>query len=159
VNAAAAPAREVERYAQGKGPALKVEGLNQRERDAISPAERAAGLVVIITDGATPARRWRVFRFGRIETTTDSGGTWRNEMPQLDLTFTAAASPAPGVCWVVGTKGGVWHLEAQSWQPRRVPTDEDLVGVTAVNAREAVVVTRAGQRFATSDGGKSWARQ
>jgi photosystem II stability/assembly factor-like uncharacterized protein len=116
-------------------------------------------MVAIVTDAKNASRRWRVFKFGRIETTTDGGGSWRDAMPPVGITFSAAATPGPGVCWVVGTKGGVWHLEAQSWQARAVPTDEDLVAVAAGSAREAVVTTRSGQRFATTDGGKSWTRQ
>jgi photosystem II stability/assembly factor-like uncharacterized protein len=138
--------------------ALK-DDAGKQERDGISPADRAAGMLALVSDAKNSARRWRVFKFGRIETTTDGGGTWRDAMPPVGITFSAAASPAPGVCWVVGTKGGVWHLEAQSWHARAVPTDEDLVGVTAASAQQAVVATRSGQRFATSDGGKSWTRQ
>jgi hypothetical protein len=148
-------------YVDKQAKAAKADVGN--ERDGISAGERAAGLMAIVSDPAGPARRWRVFKVGRIEVTRDGGGTWSSELALPNVAFAAAASPAPGVCWVVGTNGGVWHLDlgtgVQRWQQQRLPISEDLVGVTATSTRDATVVARSGQRFVTSDGGKSWTRQ
>jgi hypothetical protein len=183
--APAAPAAESAAVAGAARKALTLKSADKAdkksadtERDALTPAERANGMLAIVTDPATPTRRWRVFKFGNIEVSRDGGGTWANELLQPDVTFMAVASPAPGECWVVGTKGGVWHLAlgtrladnarrgayaaldaVQGWQARQVPTAEDLVSVTASNGLSAVVTTRSGVQFATADGGQSWTRK
>jgi hypothetical protein len=159
--------------------------LKVASEDAKLEAQRQ-GLLGTIADPALPARQWRVFKFGQIEVTRDNGGSWINEVLQTDTAYLAIASPAPGVGWIVGSKGTVWHLGLGSatgaadglsagaeergrneqkpsgtgaWQARSVPTQEDLVSVTATSARDAMVVTRSGLRFVTRDGGKSWTRQ
>jgi hypothetical protein len=169
--AAAARGRGEQDYAAAKGALFK-------SADAKLEAERQ-GLLGKVADPFQPARQWRIFRFGHIEVTRDNGGSWSSEVMQSDTAYLAMSSPQPGVGWIVGSKGTVWRLgigpetrtavgdeenERRSsvtgaWQARSVPTQEDLVSVTATSAQEAVVVTRSGQRFATSDGGRSWTRR
>src|SRR5581483_5725452 len=166
---------------------------NERERDVLTPtpAERAQGMMAIVSDPTNPARRWRVFRAGQIESSENAGESWTDvsitgtatgtgvatttavapatpatalsagaaESFTVATPFSDSASPAPGVCWVVGAKGIVWHkAPAQPWQLQHVPSSDNLTAVTATTARDAIVTTASGQRFRTTDAGKTWSR-
>ncbi len=165
-------------------------GRNLRDLLTPTPAERTQGLMAIVSDPTNPARRWRVFRVGRIETSENAGESWTGApitgtgagsgsgagfgtttaaAPVAGAAFSAnittplpffdIASPAPGVCWVVGAHGIVWHkAPAKAWQLQHVPSGEDLTAVTATNALDAIVTTASGQRLRTTDAGQTWSR-
>jgi hypothetical protein len=141
----------------GGAPALK---RAKSEQDALSPAERAAGLLAVVADPTNAARRWRVFRVGRIESSDNAGETWTGAPLIYDARFVATSSPAPGVCWVVGTGGIVWRKEpAKAWELQHVPSGDHLTAVVATSARDATVTTASGERLHTADAGKTWTRQ
>jgi photosystem II stability/assembly factor-like uncharacterized protein len=76
------------------------------------------------------------------------------------MRLVAGASPAPAVCWLVGTMGTVLlSTDGTSWQ--RVPLSDptaSLVGVRATDAKSATVTASDGRTFTTTDGGATWQR-
>ncbi|MGH7948924.1 MAG: zf-HC2 domain-containing protein [Candidatus Binataceae bacterium] len=71
----------------------------------------------------------------------------------------AASAPSSRVCWVVGRGSTVLRTtDGEKWQRIKPPIDADFVGVDARSAERATVRSADGRQFATSDGGRSWAR-
>jgi hypothetical protein len=109
----------------------------------------------------TPAIRWRVVSAvpRRVERSVDGGGRWETLSMPTDTVFTAGASPAPAVCWIVGQAGTV-VLTTDGTQFTRLPFPErvDLVSISATDDRHATVMSADGRTFTTEDQGKSWTR-
>jgi hypothetical protein len=148
---------------RAEGPGVTV--LGQRAaRDEV--AEGAAGVpsapALTVKQGARrPARveqgDWRVGRLGLIQKAR-SDGEWMTipsgvRADLFDITF-----PTPLVGWAVGAAGTVLRTTdgGKTWMPTKGPGEEDLVRVSASDARSARVVTRTGRAYATSNGGASW---
>jgi photosystem II stability/assembly factor-like uncharacterized protein len=105
--------------------------------------------------------RWRVLDGRTIQQSTDNGTTWAMQYAAADqVTLTAGAAPTPTTAWLVG-KGGVVFVTAdgRTWGRVTFPETVDLVSVTALNARNAVVTTADKRTFATADGGANWQRR
>ena len=72
----------------------------------------------------------------------------------------AGAAPDARVCWMVGAGGVVLRTtDGATWTRVAFPAADDLVAVQASDASRATVTTAAGLRFATGDGGATWAPQ
>jgi hypothetical protein len=73
--------------------------------------------------------------------------------------FLAGAAVSDSIAWAVGEHGTVWRtVDGRAWSPVPSPTTDNLVAVTVESADAAAVVTRAGVRFETRDGGRTWRR-
>jgi photosystem II stability/assembly factor-like uncharacterized protein len=88
------------------------------------------------------------------------GEAWTSAPSDVAGPLTAASSPSPNVCWVVG-RGGVVRVSTnrQAWQAIRFLDMTDLSGVQASDARTATVTTADGRSFRTADGGTTWMPQ
>jgi len=147
----------------GESPARADERQNaastrqQRVRGAVggtAALRTSSALVIIAADGAA---RWQ-----------RSGGALEFA-PRGDVPFTAATLPvaadaiaagsAPGgtVCWFVG-RGGLVLVSTDGVRFERgsAPAPVDLVGITAIDARGAIVTAAGGRRFKTADRGATW---
>jgi hypothetical protein len=88
-----------------------------------------------------------------------AAGTAPEVVASLATTLAAGAAQSDDIAWGVGRQGAVWRtVDGRTWQRVPGPTSDDLVAVTVGdNADTTTVVTAAGRRFTTRDGGKSWA--
>ena len=69
----------------------------------------------------------------------------------------AGSAPSATVCWIVGRSGTIIRTtDGEHWELIAAPGADNLTGVSASSARDAIVTTAGGQSFATSDGGASW---
>jgi photosystem II stability/assembly factor-like uncharacterized protein len=73
-------------------------------------------------------------------------------------TFLGAAVPADGIVWAAGSNGKVIRSDDHGahWQVQPVPVAENLQGIAAWDASQAVAVGGDGVVIRTVDGGKSW---
>jgi hypothetical protein len=117
--------------------------------------ERAAALIEIVSPD--PARRWRIVLAERVERTTSAGSRWDAAEMNAPATFTAGASPAPTVCWLVGRAGAVrLTTDGIRFDAIVFPESVDLVSVSATSATSAIVTTADGRAFRTDDRGVTW---
>jgi photosystem II stability/assembly factor-like uncharacterized protein len=72
--------------------------------------------------------------------------------------FLGAAMPSDKVIWAAGSNGKVIRSEddGASWAAQTVPSIENLQGLAAWNAEQAVAVGGAGVVLRTTDAGKTW---
>ena len=100
---------------------------------------------------------WRFGVGGRLSRSVDAGATWQPLVSGVTADLLAGSAPSPAVCWVVGSAGTVLlTTDGQQWQRRPSPDSADLVDVAATDDRSALVITRDGRRFETSDAGRTW---
>jgi hypothetical protein len=132
---------------------------NQEGGPAFAKAAKpAAEHAVVIIARTNPDVAWRL-RNASIERSDDAGQTWRAQ-PSGDATgLLAGSAPSPEVCWLAGRSGLVLRTtDGEDWERLASPTASDLTQVIASNAMNATVQTAGGERFFTSDGGRSWSK-
>jgi len=128
---------------------------------AIGPSfarQEAAELRGLTIQGAQPrfTPKWRVGAGGSIQRADEAGGWVR--VPSgvsddlFDITFAGAAG------WAVGQEGTVLRSTdgGNTWSRVSPPTSEDLIRVSAQSDQQARVISRSGQSFTTTDGGRTW---
>jgi photosystem II stability/assembly factor-like uncharacterized protein len=131
--------------AQSASNAVAADRLSERVSDIVSP---------------TSDTRWRIVGPARVERSADGGATWTPTDLPAGARVSAGASPAAGVCWLVGDNGLVLRTtDGVTWTPIAFPQRLALVGVRATGAEAAVVTSDAGASFETSDGGRTWVRR
>jgi anti-sigma factor RsiW len=130
------------------------EGAAAFAKAANPTAERA----VVIVARTNLDVAWRL-RNAAIERSDDAGKTWRAQ-PSGDATGLLAGSAASAeVCWLAGRSGLVLRTtDGEHWERLGSPTGSDLTQVIASSATNATVQTAGGERFSTSDGGRSWSK-
>jgi hypothetical protein len=120
--------------------------------------KEAPALGGVTIRGAQPkfVPKWRVGTRGTIQR-ADPSGDWLRvpsgvSVDLFDITFAGNAG------WVVGHEGTVLRSTdgGTTWNKVTAPSSEDLIRVSAQSDQEAQVITRSGQSFATSDGGRTW---
>ena len=123
-------------------------------------AQAAQAAAEATTLANTIPARWRILATGVVERSTNGGATWHAVTVDTRVAVTGGVSPSDLVCWLIG-RGGTILLSTDGLTLRRVPFPEtaDLVSVTALNDRQATVMTADGRTFVTFDGGASWTRQ
>lgn len=113
------------------------------------------GVIILAPDPYS----WRVWPGGKIEFSFDSSRTWESQKSGVTRDLTAGSAPSGKVCWVVGKDGTVLLTTSQGkhWKKLASPTKEDLVGVNAVDGKQASIWTASHkQSFETNDGGATW---
>jgi hypothetical protein len=112
------------------------------------------GVVVISTDVAV---RWRIVGDRSIQFSTNGGTAWETVLTTATGRLTAGASPAPPVCWLVGSDGQVLlTVDGRRFARKPFPEAIDLTGVLAKDALNATVTASDGRSFTTSNGGATW---
>jgi hypothetical protein len=150
--AKAEPETGGERETLGRGQAL-----SEKSR-AFGVAAPMAGLARSMKAAATgPAADWRVGPRGLIQH-RDSDGKWVTRASGVNADLFDITFPTPSAGWAVGEAGTVLRTTdgGNTWREITVPTQQDLVRVTATGELSARVVTREGAALATTDGGQSW---
>jgi len=140
-------------------PPAPAELLERRSRAASPAAPQVRGLTLTTDAGL----QWRVRvapDAASADFSQDRGRSWEPvSMPAGVLRDVDAGIAAGGrVCWLVGRRGLVLlSTDGSSFRRVPFPVATDLRAVEAADARAAVVVAVDGRRFATADGGASWA--
>jgi hypothetical protein len=101
---------------------------------------------------------WRVLGGRTVQQSVDAGRTWTTQYIADGKTLLlAGAAPSSTVCWLVGRLGAVFvTADGRTWQRAALPATVDLIGVTATDARAAVVTAADKRTYSTADGGHSW---
>ena len=150
------PAPAVASAAPIVAPATILGGRGQGNvmMDGISAMDARAG-VPVFAPGASV--QWRVMVGGRVERSINSGATWMPVVFKPPVFVNAAAAPSASVCWLVGQGGFVLlTTDTNRFTSVSFPEPVDLVGVRAVDGRQATVVAADGREFVTNDAGGTW---
>jgi photosystem II stability/assembly factor-like uncharacterized protein len=100
---------------------------------------------------------WRVSGT-RIERSADGGATWRREDAPDIAPPVVGSAPSPEVCWIAGADGTILRRGTDGrWARVTRPAAASIVRIEARSALAASLVTADGRRYATTDGGDSWA--
>jgi putative zinc finger protein len=104
--------------------------------------------------------RWRIDG-PTVSRTSNGGTTWSEQFTGNATPLIGGSSPAPTVCWVVGTRGVVLlSIDGQTWRRLEFPDPAaDLVRVIATDANSATVTAADGRVFRTANGGRAWTPQ
>jgi hypothetical protein len=129
-------------------------------RDTVAvgaPASEAIPREIVSPAGPT---RWRIVSAGRVDRSIDGGATWAPTDLPGGAQVTAGASPAAGICWLVGRDGLVLRtLDGSTWTRLQFPESLALTAVETSSADAALVRSENSRSFATSDGGRTWVRR
>jgi hypothetical protein len=118
---------------------------------------RARQAVAVEIATPDPSRRWRIVNGEQIERTDDNGATWRVIGSVNDVQLNAGSAPSSSVAWFAGNAGVVLlTTDGATLQRLRIGEPLDIAGVSATDARIAIVSTVDGRRFRTDDGGRTW---
>jgi hypothetical protein len=154
---ALAPAREAGGAAGG---AVALSARNQ-----VSALAKVAAPPVVF---GSPDRRalWRLGPGGRIEHSNDRGQTWQPQSSGVTADLVAGAAPSENTAWIAGRGGIILRTQdGDHWQqvtpPPIAPSSPppDWIGIEARDALRATIISRDLRRFATEDGGRTWAQQ
>jgi hypothetical protein len=101
---------------------------------------------------------WRSADGGFVERSPDDGATWEGQpLPGLSGEISAGSSPAPKICWLVGSGGTIFVTkDATNWKKIAPPVSADFTAVAANDASNATITAADGRKFQTTDGGKHW---
>ncbi|MGB6199000.1 MAG: hypothetical protein WBF35_05570 [Candidatus Acidiferrales bacterium] len=110
---------------------------------------------------------WQFGRNGYIARSTDSGATWTPQSSPVHTDLLAGSAPSETICWLVGRRGAIlrsvdgihWQLVPSPPQAEQNSQPPDWTWIEAHDALSAVVGTKDGRRFSTSDAGKTWQPQ
>src|SRR5579885_1453009 len=138
--------------AQERKPNKPGEALLARGSQTIET--RSRGTVIVTRD---PNVQYQIEGGAFVSRTENGGATWFGGDVSWNADLLAGAAPGPDVCWVVGRGGDIYlTTDGSQWRKIPPPAELDFVGVSATNARTAVVIAADGRRFRTKNGGRSW---
>ena len=130
----------------------------------VAAAARAAGrpqvsaavtkyITVVTPDGTVS---WRIGQRGRIERSTTSGTSWKQQNSGTSQDLLAGAASSDLACWVVGRAGTILRtVDGGHWEKVAAPISADLDSVNADDALNATI-SSGSRQFATADGGVTW---
>jgi photosystem II stability/assembly factor-like uncharacterized protein len=148
-------ARETE-TARAQAPASNFAGRPATVPEMASATKLSEPPVSVSIRTADGVERWRLGGSGMIQH-LEPYGEWISQPSGVTANLTAGSAPSPSVCWAVGENGTVLRtIDGAHWQSVSSPTSADLAAVAARNADSAVLTTAGGERFTTSDGGRTW---
>jgi hypothetical protein len=100
---------------------------------------------------------WRVTA-GRIERSTDGGGTWTIERGPAIVAPVIGAAPSDSACWLVDAHGLIVRRDSNGeWRRVTSPsTGASINGIDASSATDATLSTAEARRYRTTDGGLTW---
>ncbi|HEY6936816.1 MAG TPA: YCF48-related protein, partial [Terriglobales bacterium] len=112
-----------------------------------------------------PPTRWMLSKDGDLLRSTDAGKDWQAVPFAGNATFRVIAVIGPNV-WVGGQGGALYHSpdDGNQWQSLTPSANggaltEDITGLTFSDAQHGSLTTASGQKWTTSDGGRSWQKQ
>ena len=143
--------------APAPAPAAQAAAPAQTARDRFAGATIASEVNARDIVSPLPSARWRIVSADRVDRSTDGGATWARTALPAGVQVTAGASPAAGVCWLVGRDGLVLKtVDGVTWARISFPEPLALAAVQSSGADAATVTSDSGRSFTTSDGGRTW---
>ena len=137
-------------------PPPPASNLEKVARDAIAPEALAVAPALEIAPPSGRSR-WRILAPARVARSIDAGATWTETELPAGAQVAAGASPADGVCWLVGANGLVLRTtDGVSWTRMPFPDSLPLVAIQSASPDSAVVTAADGRSFVTSDAGNTW---
>jgi Photosynthesis system II assembly factor YCF48 len=133
--------------------------FKSRARDA-GALSNISAVLIFPTQGSS---EWSIGENGRIDKSTDSGGTWQHQQSGVTSQLLAGSAPNDLVCWVVGRDAVILRTVdgGKSWT--KVPDPQSLngskpdwTGVFATDAQHARISSVDGKSYSTTDGGQTW---
>jgi hypothetical protein len=157
---ATAPAPTIQSAAPADAPAptakarANIAGLAGDARLEARAKALSRPFLVTAPDGHTS---WRVTA-GRIERSTDGGGTWTIERGPALVAPVIGAAPSDSACWLVDAHGLIVRRDSKGeWRPVRSPFNgAPIKGIEARSATDATLSTADARRYRTTDGGVTW---
>jgi hypothetical protein len=122
----------------------------------------------VLLKSASGVALWRVGIAGVIEHSADAGKTWAAQMSPSREDWLAGAVVSETVCWIAGRNGAIARTtNGKNWESVAPPPQaaanngklQDWIKITAGDAQSATITGLDGNKFATTDGGKTWQRQ
>lgn len=141
--------------------------LNGRNFQSLSRVGGTPGNAVLLKPPSGTSF-WRAGKGGVIERSTDAGKTWVSQMSPSQQDWLAGAPFSDTVCWLAGRKGAIARtVDGEHWDLIPPPTQAagaggvqpDWIGISALDALGATLISADGRKFTTSDGGMTWQRQ
>jgi hypothetical protein len=129
---------------------------------------RSAQGISILLKSASGSTLWRVGMVGVIERSSDAGKTWTPQKSPSKENWLSGAAVSDTVCWVAGRNGAIARTsDGENWESVMPPSQgaannsklPDWIGIRARNAQSATITANDGNKFATTDGGKTWQQQ
>jgi hypothetical protein len=115
----------------------------------------AEALVTIVSPDRSVT--WIVGQNGMVRRRDANSPGLKVQNSGVSTDLVAGSAPSATVCWIVGRSGTIIRTtDGEHWELIAAPSADNLTGITASSARDAIVTTAGGQSFATSDGGASW---
>jgi photosystem II stability/assembly factor-like uncharacterized protein len=120
---------------------------------------------LLLLKSASGFTLWRVGIAGVIERSTDAGKTWAAQVSPSKGDWLAGAVVSESVCWIAGRNGAIARTtDSKNWESVAPPSQAatknaklpDWIGITARDAQSATITSNDGNKFATTDGGKTW---
>jgi photosystem II stability/assembly factor-like uncharacterized protein len=122
----------------------------------------------VLLKSASGVTLWRVGIAGVIERSTDAGKTWAAQVSPYKEDWLAGAVVSETVCWIAGRNGAIARTtDGKNWESVAPPSQSasnnakspDWTGIAASDARTVTITANDGNKFATTDGGKTWQQQ
>lgn len=153
----AAPAAPPPAAAPAPPPAAAPSPAAPPPAAAMARRLEAAASVELVSPN--PQIRWRIGPGALVQYSADGGATWTMQQTGVTANFTAGSAPAADVLWLAGPGGLVMRTTdaGRRWERTAFPEAVDLRAITASTALDATVDLADGRRFATSNGGQTWA--
>lgn len=157
------------------GPRDELRARESRSRSALEMAP-GAELSALRANGSLPVNgknappqfnaRWSISRAGNVERSLDGGKTWEEvRVGDGSSAFRVLVADGPEV-WAGGSRGALYHSADDGARWVRVSLTADHAGVTEAiisidfaDPKHVTVVTEAGERWTTQDGGEHWEKQ
>jgi hypothetical protein len=131
-------------------PSSATDPVEIRARAADSSASAGAA-----ARSSTPNRAWRLSG-ARIDI-LNARGEWERLAASAPAPLVGGDAPSTNVCWIVGRRGVVMRTtDARTFESLPPPALVDLIGVRALDDRQASVTTADGRVFTTTDAGRTW---
>lgn len=165
-SAPAAPSAEPSAAAEPRAARQDFGGRIVSSANEVNQLAKAAPVPIVFSSPGRAAL-WRIGLGGRIEHSTNQGQSWEPQTSGVTADLLAGAAPAQKIAWIVGRAGVILRTDdSEHWQ--RVPPPSvspaaasnpalDWVGVEARDGLHATITSRDLRRFATEDGGRTWA--
>jgi hypothetical protein len=164
----AAPAVGATNATQGTRPQPATElPVNGRNFQALAKLRTLQENPVLLKS-ASGVTLWRVGIAGVIERSTDAGKTWAAQVSPYKEDWLAGAVVSETVCWIAGRNGAIARTtDGKNWESVAPPSQSasnnakspDWTGIAASDARTVTITANDGNKFATTDGGKTWQQQ
>jgi photosystem II stability/assembly factor-like uncharacterized protein len=133
--------------------------LSMAERGVVAGSVAGASAAEVLVTIVSPDRSvtWIVGQNGMVRRRDANSPGLKVQNSGVSTDLVAGSAPSATVCWIVGRSGTIIRTtDGEHWELIAAPSADNLTGITASSARDAIVTTAGGQSFATSDGGASW---